>query len=181
MRAMPTLDLLLANLLQPIVLAFLLGAIAGFVKSELELPEAVIKLLSIYLLFSLGLTGGRELARAEVGDIVPLVAVTLLMTFAIPTLAYAVGATVECAEANTDPAELCGAGLHVATLDWCLREWREGFRILLIEFRPEDIACIPHGTDGKFRLHQLTVVRDITDDLRATGALPALAEKEVAA
>ncbi len=70
------------------MLAFLLGAIAGFVKSELELPDAVIKLLSIYLLFSLGLTGGRELSKAEIGNVLPLVAVTLLMTFAIPTLAY---------------------------------------------------------------------------------------------
>jgi uncharacterized protein len=81
-------DLLLTNLLQPIVLAFVLGAIAGFVKSELELPEAVIKLLAIYLLFSLGITGGRELARAELGAVLPLIGITLLMTFAIPTIAY---------------------------------------------------------------------------------------------
>ena len=81
-------DLLLTNLLQPIVLAFLLGAVAGFVRSELELPEAVIKLLSIYLLFSLGLTGGRELAKAEMAEVLPLVGITLLMTFGIPTLAY---------------------------------------------------------------------------------------------
>lgn len=87
---MPALDLLLTNLLQPIVLAFLLGAVAGAVKSELELPDAVIKLLSIYLLFSLGLTGGRELARAEIADVLPLLGITLLMTFAIPTGAYLV-------------------------------------------------------------------------------------------
>ncbi|MFN5154859.1 MAG: sodium-dependent bicarbonate transport family permease [Betaproteobacteria bacterium] len=85
---MNTADLLLTNLLQPIVLAFLLGALAGFVRSELELPEAVIKLLSIYLLFSLGLTGGRELAKAEMAEVLPLVGITLLMTFGIPTLAY---------------------------------------------------------------------------------------------
>lgn len=89
-RSMPALDLLLTNLLQPIVLAFLLGAIAGAVKSELELPDAVIKLLSIYLLFSLGLTGGRELARAEIADVLPLLGITFLMTFAIPTGAYLV-------------------------------------------------------------------------------------------
>lgn len=89
-RSMPALDLLLTNLLQPIVLAFLLGAVAGAVKSELELPDAVIKLLSIYLLFSLGLTGGRELARAEIADVLPLLGITLLMTFAIPTGAYLV-------------------------------------------------------------------------------------------
>ncbi|MEY3296405.1 MAG: hypothetical protein RLZZ451_2453, partial [Pseudomonadota bacterium] len=52
------------------------------------LPEAVIKLLSIYLLFSLGLTGGRELAKAEMADVLPLLGITLLMTFGIPTLAY---------------------------------------------------------------------------------------------
>jgi hypothetical protein len=87
---MPGIDLLLTNLLQPIVLAFLIGAVAGFVKSELELPEAVIKLLSIYLLFSLGMTGGRELAKADLGAVIPLLGATILMTFAIPTAAYLV-------------------------------------------------------------------------------------------
>lgn len=85
---MPGTELLVANLLQPIVLAFLLGAIAGAVRSELELPEAVIKLLAIYLLFSLGITGGRELARAEAGALLPVIGVTLFMTVAIPTAAY---------------------------------------------------------------------------------------------
>jgi hypothetical protein len=81
-------ELLVTNLLQPIVLAFLLGAIAGFVRSELELPEAVIKLLAIYLLFSLGITGGRELAKAGAAALLPVLGVTLLMTFLIPTVAY---------------------------------------------------------------------------------------------
>lgn len=72
---MPGSELLLNNLLQPIVLAFLLGIIAGLVKSELELPEAVIKLLAIYLLFSLGITGGRELARAEITSLLPLLGI----------------------------------------------------------------------------------------------------------
>jgi len=85
---MPGLDLLLTNLLQPIVLAFLLGALAGSVKSELELPDAVVKLLAIYLLFSLGLNGGRELASAELAAIWPLLGITVLMIFGIPTLAY---------------------------------------------------------------------------------------------
>ncbi|MBU3724991.1 MAG: sodium-dependent bicarbonate transport family permease [Burkholderiaceae bacterium] len=85
---MPSMDLLFTNLLQPIVLAFLLGAIAGFIKSELELPEAVIKLLSIYLLFSLGITGGRELAKVEAEAVLPVIAATIFMIFAIPTVAY---------------------------------------------------------------------------------------------
>ena len=87
---MASFDLLLTNLLQPIVLAFLLGTLAGAVKSELELPEAVVKLLAIYLLFSLGLTGGRELAKADLAAVWPLLGITLLMTFGIPSLAYVV-------------------------------------------------------------------------------------------
>jgi hypothetical protein len=81
-------DLLLTNLMSPIVLAFLLGAGAGFIRSELELPEAVLKLLSIYLLFSIGLTGGRELAKANLADISGLLAVSLLLTVLIPVACF---------------------------------------------------------------------------------------------
>ncbi len=87
---MPGLDLLTTNLLQPIVLAFVLGAIAGFLKSELELPEPVIKLLSIILLFSIGITGGREIAQVRFADIADTVFATLVLTFAIPLLCFLV-------------------------------------------------------------------------------------------
>jgi hypothetical protein len=75
-------------------------------------------------------------------------------------LRYEVGLTVEVANANTDPNEPCGVGIHVATLPWILREWREGHRVLLVEFVAADIACIPTATDGKFRLHRCTVVAE---------------------
>jgi hypothetical protein len=66
---MPGLEILVANLLSPIVLSFVLGAVAGLIRSELELPEAVLKLISIYLLFSIGLVGGRELAQVRLSDL----------------------------------------------------------------------------------------------------------------
>lgn len=87
---MPGLDLLAANLVSPIVLTFALGAVAGFIRSELELPEAVLKLLSIYLLLSIGLTGGRELTHAPLGDVSAVVAAAALLTVAIPATCYAV-------------------------------------------------------------------------------------------
>ena len=87
---MPGFDLLLTNLLSPIVLAFALGAVAGFIRSELELPEAVLKLISIYLLFSIGLTGGRELAQVSLSDVSTLIAAAAAMTIAIPITCYAV-------------------------------------------------------------------------------------------
>lgn len=85
---MPGLDLLLVNLTSPIVLAFVLGTVAGFIRSELELPEPVLKLLSIYLLFSIGLSGGRELARTDLNEISSLLAVAILLTVAIPVLTF---------------------------------------------------------------------------------------------
>jgi hypothetical protein len=87
---MPGLDLLVANLLSPIVLAFVLGAIAGFIRSELELPEPVLKLLSIYLLLAIGLTGGRELAKAGLGEVAGLLVAAIALTVALPVITYVV-------------------------------------------------------------------------------------------
>jgi hypothetical protein len=73
-------------------------------------------------------------------------------------ITYIVGETVEVSDASTDPMVNCAAGINVATLDWCMREWEAGYRILLVEFTAADIASIPTGSDGKFRLHRCTVV-----------------------
>lgn len=87
---MDGLALLLANLTSPIVLAFVLGAVAGFIRSELELPEPVLKLLSIYLLFSIGLAGGRELAQVTLAEISGLLVVTVALTVFIPVACFVV-------------------------------------------------------------------------------------------
>ncbi len=85
---MPGFDLLITNLLSPIVLAFALGALAGFIRSELELPEPVLKLLSIYLLFSIGLVGGHEIAKAELGALALLLLAAVALTIAIPVTSF---------------------------------------------------------------------------------------------
>lgn len=87
---MPGFDLLFANLLSPIVLTFVLGLVAGFIRSDLELPDAVLKLISIYLLFSIGLSGGRELAQAPFGEVAGLLAAGMALTIAIPVVTYLV-------------------------------------------------------------------------------------------
>jgi hypothetical protein len=71
---------------------------------------------------------------------------------------YEVGKTYEVAEASTDESEACGAGINLATLDWCLKEWSIGRRILVAEFTAADIAAIPIGSDGKFRVRRCTIV-----------------------
>lgn len=52
------------SLLDPAVLFFALGAFAGLVRSNLEMPAAISKFLSIYLLTALGLKGGFALAAS---------------------------------------------------------------------------------------------------------------------
>ncbi|MCB0216285.1 MAG: sodium-dependent bicarbonate transport family permease [Caldilineae bacterium] len=58
------LDLILGNLLAPPVLFFALGMAATLLRSDLEIPQAVTRGLSLYLLFSIGMHGGAELAAA---------------------------------------------------------------------------------------------------------------------
>jgi len=76
-------------------------------------------------------------------------------------LAYRLGQSYEVGNANTDPFEDCGAGINVATLDWCLKALGDAGpnpKIFVVEFTAKDIACIPIASDGKFRLHRCTVV-----------------------
>jgi hypothetical protein len=71
---------------------------------------------------------------------------------------YIIGKTVSVDNANTDANDQCAAGINVADLPWCMKEWQLGYKILIIEFTAKDIACIPLYTDGKFRLHRCKVV-----------------------
>ena len=55
-------SLFLLNLTSPPLLFFILGASAALLKSDLEIPEQVAKLLSLYLLMAIGFKGGVALA-----------------------------------------------------------------------------------------------------------------------
>ena len=68
---------------------------------------------------------------------------------------------------NTDEHEQCGAGINLATLDWCLREYQPGYRILVVEHNAGDIAAIPVGSDGKYRVRRCKVIEEL--DLASVG------------
>lgn len=63
--------LLLDNLTNPALLFFVLGVIAVYLKSDLEIPKNSSKFISLYLLFAIGFKGGQELSHeaftAEIG------------------------------------------------------------------------------------------------------------------
>ena len=52
------------NLLDPAILFFVFGVLAGAVKSNLEIPQPISRFLGLYLLMALGLKGGFALAHS---------------------------------------------------------------------------------------------------------------------
>ncbi len=76
-------------------------------------------------------------------------------------MTYLAGTTLDEPNADPDEKKDCAAGINLATLDWCLREWKDGYRIMLCEFKRRDLACVPIGSDGKFRVRRCKVLREI--------------------
>lgn len=56
-------NLLIENLTNPALLFFVLGIIAVYLKSDLEIPPNSSKFISLYLLFAIGFKGGQELSH----------------------------------------------------------------------------------------------------------------------
>ncbi len=84
-----TLALAGQNLLSPIVLAFALGLVAALARSDLTIPEAMAKGLSIYLLFAIGLKGGVEVAATGLNASIGLgLLAGVVLSTTLPLLAY---------------------------------------------------------------------------------------------
>jgi hypothetical protein len=56
-------SLLIENVTNPALLFFILGIIAVYLKSDLEIPANSSKFISLYLLFAIGFKGGQELSH----------------------------------------------------------------------------------------------------------------------
>jgi hypothetical protein len=56
-------DLLFENLTNPALLFFVLGIIAVYLRSDLEIPATSSRFISLYLLFAIGFKGGQELSH----------------------------------------------------------------------------------------------------------------------
>lgn len=101
--------------LDPAILFFILGIFAGAVRSNLEIPQQMVKFLSLYLLMALGLKGGFALREAGFGletlstigiglsmaVIVPLIGLFFLRKIMSPIDAAAIAATYGSVSAVT--------------------------------------------------------------------------------
>ncbi|MBR7801565.1 sodium-dependent bicarbonate transport family permease [Undibacterium fentianense] len=75
----------------PVILFFLFGLFAGACRSNLEIPPAISRFLSLYLLMALGLKGGFAIAKTGMTNQVILsLACAIGLAIIIPLLAYQV-------------------------------------------------------------------------------------------
>ena len=78
----------IANLTSVAVLVFVLGFIGARIKSDLRIPEPVYQLISIFLLFGIGLKGGHALKETSFDSFAGPALATLALGILIPFLAF---------------------------------------------------------------------------------------------
>jgi uncharacterized protein len=82
-------ELIAKNFLSAPVLFFLLGVIAVAVKSDLHIPDAIGKFLSMYLLFDIGIKGGEELFHSGfTSQVLIVIACCVGVACIVPLIAY---------------------------------------------------------------------------------------------
>jgi len=79
---------MIENLLDPVILFFVVGLIAGILKTDLKLPEPIYEILSIYLLIAIGLKGGIQLSESQLEKIIFPILGTIFIGIIIPIIAY---------------------------------------------------------------------------------------------
>tara|TARA_R110002072_G_scaffold534_6_gene4026 strand:- start:203869 stop:204807 length:939 start_codon:yes stop_codon:yes gene_type:complete len=78
----------MSSLLDPTILCFVVGLIAGIMKSDLRLPKSSYEFVSLYLLLAIGLKGGVQLAKTNFSEfLIPFLG-TIFIGIIIPIIAY---------------------------------------------------------------------------------------------
>lgn len=83
------LDLAVANLVSPMVLFFVLGLVATLARSDLSIPEAIAKAMSLYLMMAIGFKGGASVAQPGLDAKLGLAILAgIILSAAIPLVAF---------------------------------------------------------------------------------------------
>jgi hypothetical protein len=79
----------LHSLVDPAILFFVVGVLAGLVRSNLEIPPAISRFLSMYLLMALGLKGGFALAASGLNaQVVAGLGIAVVLAVVVPLIGY---------------------------------------------------------------------------------------------
>ncbi len=87
---MDVLAIFLQNITSPPILFFILGVIAGFLKSDLDIPDQISRYLAIYLMMAIGFKGGIAIAATPEIDmeIIIVILAGLVTGFTQPFIGY---------------------------------------------------------------------------------------------
>jgi len=85
---MNSFNLAIENLTSPPVLAFVLGALAVVLRSDLRLPDPIHTWISTYLLLAIGLKGGHSIKESNLVSLLPPALLTVAFGIAIPIIIF---------------------------------------------------------------------------------------------
>lgn len=87
---MELLQLISQNILSPAILFFTLGIIAGFLKSDLEVPDSISRYLALYLMMAIGIKGGVAIANTTDlnGEVMLTIFAGVVIGFTQPFIGY---------------------------------------------------------------------------------------------
>lgn len=78
------------SFLDPAILFFVFGILAGMLRSNLEIPAPISRFLSLYLLMALGLKGGFALSKSGLtAEVAITLASAVALAFLVPLMGYA--------------------------------------------------------------------------------------------
>ena len=75
---------------EPVILFFVLGLLAGIIRSDLKIPGVLYESISIFLLLAIGLKGGIELAKVPLASVAGPALIVVLVAAIIPLVAFPV-------------------------------------------------------------------------------------------
>lgn len=87
---MSSTEVAITNLTSVAVLVFVLGFLGAKIKSDVRIPESIYQMISIFLLFGIGLKGGHALKETSFGSFVKPAIATLALGILIPIIAFMV-------------------------------------------------------------------------------------------
>jgi uncharacterized protein len=113
--------------LDPVVMFFVLGLVAGLLRAELRLPAAIYDFVSAILLLAIGLKGGVQLAAQPLGALAGDVLLVLLLGLLLPLLAFPV-LRLAGRLSRADSASIAAhygsvsVGTYAVAISWAARE-----------------------------------------------------------
>jgi uncharacterized protein len=82
--------MIVQTLTSPVILFFVLGFLAAMARSDLSIPEAFGKAMSIYLMAAIGIKGGVEVSQSGLtAELAAAAGLGLALSFLLPFLAFA--------------------------------------------------------------------------------------------